>query len=61
MVFTPCVLLKKTGVTSADLELFWEALVKMWELDRSASRGMMAPPWSLCVLPRQQTGVVPRP
>jgi len=34
---------EKTGVTSADLELFWEALVKMWELDRSASRGMMAP------------------
>jgi len=33
----------QTGVTRRDLELFWEALVKMWEFDRSASRGMMAP------------------
>ncbi|MGA7938255.1 MAG: type I-C CRISPR-associated protein Cas7/Csd2 [Kovacikia sp.] len=34
---------QQTGVTQKDLELFWEALVKMWEFDRSASRGMMAP------------------
>lgn len=33
----------QTFVTQADLELFWEALVKMWDMDRSASRGMMAP------------------
>ena len=33
----------KTGVTEADLELFWESLIKMWDLDRSASRGMMSP------------------
>jgi CRISPR-associated protein Csd2 len=33
----------QTGVTAKDLELFWEALVKMWDFDRSASRGMMAP------------------
>jgi CRISPR-associated protein Csd2 len=33
----------QTGVTQKDLELFWEALVKMWEFDRSAARGMMAP------------------
>lgn len=33
----------QTHVTAADLEIFWEALVKMWEFDRSASRGMMAP------------------
>lgn len=33
----------QTGITQKDLELFWEALVKMWEFDRSASRGMMAP------------------
>jgi CRISPR-associated protein Csd2 len=33
----------QTGVTQRDLELFWEALVNMWEFDRSASRGMMAP------------------
>lgn len=33
----------QTGVTQKDLELFWDAMVKMWEFDRSASRGMMAP------------------
>jgi CRISPR-associated protein Csd2 len=33
----------QTSVTDQDLELFWEALVKMWDCDRSASRGMMAP------------------
>lgn len=33
----------QTHVTQFDLELFWEALVKMWDCDRSASRGMMAP------------------
>lgn len=34
---------EQTGVKTNDLELFWEALVKMWDVDRSASRGMMAP------------------
>jgi CRISPR-associated protein Csd2 len=33
----------QTGVTTEDLGLFWDALVKMWDFDRSASRGMMAP------------------
>jgi CRISPR-associated protein Csd2 len=33
----------QTKVSSKDLEIFWEALVKMWDCDRSASRGMMAP------------------
>ena len=33
----------KTGVDGKDLELFWRALVEMWDSDRSASRGMMAP------------------
>jgi CRISPR-associated protein Csd2 len=33
----------QTGVNEQDLALFWEALVKMWDCDRSASRGMMAP------------------
>ncbi len=32
----------QTGVTSKDLELFWDALKNMWDFDRSASRGMMA-------------------
>jgi CRISPR-associated protein Csd2 len=31
-----------TGVTDKDLELFWEAIQNMWDIDRSASRGMMA-------------------
>ncbi|MCB9640429.1 MAG: type I-C CRISPR-associated protein Cas7/Csd2 [Myxococcales bacterium] len=31
-----------TKVDSDDLRLFWDALVGMWDLDRSASRGMMA-------------------
>jgi CRISPR-associated protein Csd2 len=32
-----------TGFTHADLELFWQALKgTMWEIDRSASRGLMA-------------------
>ncbi len=33
----------QTGVTEDDLKLFWDALKSMWEFDRSASRGMMAP------------------
>ena len=32
---------KQTGATEADLELFWDALVNMWDLDRSSARGMM--------------------
>ncbi len=31
----------QTGVTDEDLDLFWQALQEMWDLDRSASRGMM--------------------
>jgi CRISPR-associated protein Csd2 len=33
---------RRTGVTDEDLEMFWSALVNMWDLDRSASRGLMA-------------------
>jgi len=33
---------KQTGFNKEDLSLFWEALQKMWDLDRSASRGLMA-------------------
>jgi CRISPR-associated protein Csd2 len=32
----------QTGVTEEDLVLFWQALQNMWDLDRSASRGLMA-------------------
>jgi len=31
-----------TGADSDDLDLFWQALRQMWDMDRSASRGMMA-------------------
>jgi CRISPR-associated protein Csd2 len=33
---------KQTGATPEDLDVFWQALQQMWDLDRSASRGMMA-------------------
>jgi len=33
---------KQTGVTGEDLELLWQALQRMWDLDRSASRGLLA-------------------
>jgi CRISPR-associated protein Csd2 len=33
---------EQTGFTNEDLALFWEALLKMWDLDRSASRGRLA-------------------
>lgn len=33
---------KQTGVQENDLSLFWEALIHMWDLDRSAARGRMA-------------------
>ncbi len=32
----------ETGVTEEDLTLFWDALSKMWEFDRSAARGLAA-------------------
>lgn len=32
---------KQTGVIAEDLEVLWQALVNMWDLDRSASRGLM--------------------
>lgn len=36
-------LARQTGVTEDDLKLFWDALVYMWDFDRSASRGTMSP------------------
>jgi len=33
---------KQTGVKESDLGIFWDALVKSFELDRSAARGVMA-------------------
>jgi CRISPR-associated protein Csd2 len=33
---------KSTGVNADDMRFFWEALQGMWDVDRSASRGMMA-------------------
>ena len=36
-------LAEQTGFSEEDLELFWTALAQMFETDRSASRGEMAP------------------
>lgn len=33
---------EQVGLTSEDMEHFWEAVINMWDFDRSASRGMMA-------------------
>jgi len=33
---------EKTGVAEKDLEIFWEAMQNMLEIDRSASRGLMS-------------------
>ena len=33
---------RRTGADSDDLALFWNALINMWDLDRSSSRGLMA-------------------
>ena len=34
---------QKTGFTEDDLALFWEALHRMFDVDRSSSRGLMGP------------------
>ncbi|MGN6033393.1 MAG: type I CRISPR-associated protein Cas7, partial [Thermomicrobiales bacterium] len=33
---------KETGFDNDDLAILWDALQRMWDFDRSASRGMMA-------------------
>ncbi|MEW6422776.1 MAG: type I-C CRISPR-associated protein Cas7/Csd2, partial [Deinococcota bacterium] len=33
---------RDTGFSSEDLDVLWQALVNMWDLDRSASRGLTA-------------------
>ncbi|MCW2279030.1 type I-C CRISPR-associated protein Cas7/Csd2 [Heliophilum fasciatum] len=35
-------LAEQTGFSQEDLRIFWEAMMNMWEIDRSASRGMIA-------------------
>lgn len=40
--YVSAALAEKTGFSREDLELFWEALVNMFEHDRSAARGKMA-------------------
>jgi CRISPR-associated protein Csd2 len=39
--FVSVPLAKQSGFSEADLELFWKALINMFEHDRSAARGMM--------------------
>lgn len=41
--FISAYLARETGFTEADLGLFWQALTQMFDHDRSASRGTMAP------------------
>jgi len=41
-IFTSPQLAAQTGFDDDDLAVFWDALVRMWDFDRSASRGMMA-------------------
>jgi CRISPR-associated protein Csd2 len=33
---------EQTGFSRKDLDLFWQALMQMWDLDRSSARGRMA-------------------
>lgn len=33
---------QQTGFSTEDLELFWTALQSVWDVDRSANRGMLA-------------------
>ncbi|MCA6071067.1 MAG: type I-C CRISPR-associated protein Cas7/Csd2 [Endomicrobium sp.] len=40
--FVSAPLAKQTGFTEDDLELFWKALINMFENDRSAARGLMS-------------------
>lgn len=40
--FVNPLLAKDTGFTYGDLQLFFDALIRMFDLDRSASRGLMA-------------------
>jgi len=40
--FVSAHLAQQTGFTEADLKLFWDALLNLFEHDRSAARGMMA-------------------
>ena len=40
--FVSAPLAERTGFCQEDLDLLWEALMNMFEHDRSASRGMMA-------------------
>jgi len=40
--FVNAKLARKTGFTNADLDLVWEAMGRMYDLDRSAARGEMA-------------------
>lgn len=41
-IFVSPQLAAQTGFNNDDLAMFWDALVRMWDFDRSASRGMMA-------------------
>src|SRR5262249_33363363 len=33
---------EQTGLSAEDLDLFWDALINMWDFDHSSSRGRLA-------------------
>ncbi len=41
-VFVNPLFARQTGFSSEDLELVWRSLTSMWDLDRSAARGLMS-------------------
>lgn len=41
--FVSANLARQTGFTDEDLQLFWDALKNMFDVDHSAARGMMCP------------------
>jgi CRISPR-associated protein Csd2 len=50
--FVSAHLARDTGFTDVDLALLWQALVRMFEEDRSATRGQMSAP-SMCAWTRR--------
>jgi len=52
-------LAEKTGFSTDDLELFWTALAQMFDGDRSASRGEMAPQALICFEHQSPLGDAP--
>jgi len=50
---------ERTGVKAEDMSLFWLALQRMWDLDRSSSRGMMSCRWLYVFTHNDKLGKAP--